>query len=240
MLANCKLSAVIFFILFGLSSAVAKKPGLAVADSLYEMKQYSQALPLYKALYFEEGLSTPAMLLKLAQLEEMEENYAYAMYFLHTYHAQQPAQEVKLKMASMAEALDFKGYYFGELDFLFRLYRQFHASASLLLLNFSGLILLFMIWLRVKGQELANWPILFITFLLGFLLVNNLKLYYQQGIVSAGPTLLMEAPSAGANVLGRITAGHKLLIKDKKDIWYKVGWEGKDVYISENQILLLR
>jgi uncharacterized protein YgiM (DUF1202 family) len=47
----------------------------------------------------------------------------------------------------------------------------------------------------------------------------------------------MSGPSAGANVVSLIKEGNKLKIKDKKDVWLKVEWLDKDVYIKEQQVL---
>jgi len=47
----------------------------------------------------------------------------------------------------------------------------------------------------------------------------------------------MSGPSAGANVVALVGEGHKIIIKDKKDVWLKVEWLHKEAYIKENQVM---
>jgi len=58
---------------------------LVKADSLYEKKQYISAIKIYEKIY-NEGNSSPAMLLKLARIEEGIGNLGQSMFYLEKYH----------------------------------------------------------------------------------------------------------------------------------------------------------
>ena len=65
----------------------------------------------------------------------------------------------------------------------------------------------------------------------------NLFTAAEEGIVSANQTYLMSGPSAGSSVIAIISEGHQLKIKDKKDVWLKVEWQDKNVYVKEDKLL---
>ena len=44
-------------------------------------------------------------------------------------------------------------------------------------------------------------------------------------------------PSAGASVVAILTAGHRVEVVGKKDVWLKIRWDGETVYIKEGNIL---
>ena len=76
------------------------------------------------------------------------------------------------------------------------------------------------------------------VFMLGLLFAYvNLFTAPEEGIVSDNQTYLMSGPSAGSSVIAIINEGHQLKIKDKKDVWLKVEWREKNVYVKEDKLL---
>ncbi|HET9052993.1 MAG TPA: SH3 domain-containing protein, partial [Cyclobacteriaceae bacterium] len=76
----------LFLLLFPLAlSAQSNNPLLGRADSLFQQKRYIQSLELYQKL-FEGHRYTPAMLLRMAYVEEGLNNIARAAYYLNLYY----------------------------------------------------------------------------------------------------------------------------------------------------------
>jgi hypothetical protein len=49
----------------------------------------------------------------------------------------------------------------------------------------------------------------------------------------------MSGPSAGSSVVEIIDEGHLLDVLGKKDIWVHTKWMNQDVYVKEDQILMI-
>jgi uncharacterized protein YgiM (DUF1202 family) len=56
-------------------------------------------------------------------------------------------------------------------------------------------------------------------------------------IVGQPDTYMMSGPSSGASLEGKIGPGHRVVVLGKKDVWTKVLWNGKEVYIKESNLL---
>jgi len=52
-------------------------------------------------------------------------------------------------------------------------------------------------------------------------------------IVAEPQTYLMSGPSAGASVVDIIGEGHQLRIKGQEDVWLRVEWKNREVYVRE-------
>ena len=68
-LTRFSLSTLTVFIFLS-SSAPLKASDLELADSLFEAKKYTLALPIYDSIYSKAELQTPQMLLKMAMIHE--------------------------------------------------------------------------------------------------------------------------------------------------------------------------
>ena len=62
---------------------------------------------------------------------------------------------------------------------------------------------------------------------------TNFSSASERGIVAAPKTYLMSGPSAGAALVAIIGEGHQLEITGKKDVWLKVQWKEREVYVKE-------
>ena len=62
----------------------------------------------------------------------------------------------------------------------------------------------------------------------------------DQAIVSSNSTYLMSGPSAGSSVVSIINEGHLLDVLGRKDIWIQVKWMNQDVYLKEDQVLMVK
>jgi len=209
---------------------------LTRGDSLFAKKQYTQSFELYQDL-FQSGRHTPAMLLKMAYIQEGLGSIGLSLYYLNLYYLASGDEQTLTKMEELAEKNGLEGYEHTEtarILFLIKKYNQYVSVALAALV-----LLLIAVQYKQKRNEPRSMatavPVAIVILLLA--LQVNISIDSPMAIVTNSNTYLMSGPSAGANVVTLIKEGHKLKIKDKKDVWLKVEWGDKDVYIKEQYVL---
>ncbi len=207
---------------------------LVKADSLYEKKQYISAIKIYEKIY-NAGNSSPAMLLKLARIEEGMGNPGKSMYFLEKYYQFTKDEKVIDYLKETAETKKAIGFDYGltyQADLFYKewkIYFQFFFSVII----FLGLGL--MIKNRNTTYKKRNYfalafiPLLIVAFL------NNYD-GKSEAIITNTPSYLLEGPSAGANLVEKVNAPAKIQVKDQVDVWNKVIFEEKEAYIRTSNI----
>ena len=235
------LSIVIFIALcFPLSLAGQQnKSPLTRADSLFQQKRYTQSFELYRSI-FEHHQYTPAMLLKMAYIEEGLNRIAYSAYYLNLYYLATQDDAAQVKLDELSQKYRLEGYERGETDRLFMLYRQFEATVTLALIALILFLFTFMSVqrLRYHKQPQTTWGLLIVVSLL-FLAHLNFGAGQAKGIITKNNTYIMTGPSAGASVLAVVRDGHRVNIQGKKDVWVKVEWGDAIGYIKETHVLPL-
>jgi uncharacterized protein YgiM (DUF1202 family) len=73
-------------------------------------------------------------------------------------------------------------------------------------------------------------------FCFGVLYLNNF-VSIPSVITSENKVYLMEGPSAGASVSGIVSSGNQLQVLGKEDVWLKVKWMDKKVFVKESSVL---
>lgn len=209
---------------------------LQTADSLFNAKQYTQSLDHYKKI-FQQNQFSPAMLMKMAFIEEGLNHVGPAMYYLNLYYLYTADEEALIKMQQLSEKYKLAGYESPDFELAFSFYRQYRMYISLTL----AAILLFFFSLTVYLKRRHKSPLVPFIFVLLFAIVLLAHLRVSEGdvkaIVSKGNTLVMEGPSGAAPVVQVISPGHRLTVHRKKDVWLEVEWDGKIAYVKENNLL---
>src|SRR5690349_5794198 len=82
---------------------------LQTADSLFTAKRYTQSLEHYEEI-LRQRQYTPAMLLKMAYIQEGLNNMGSAMYYLNLYYIATNDKSVLEKMDEMATKFGLQGY----------------------------------------------------------------------------------------------------------------------------------
>lgn len=211
---------------------------LHTADSLFEAQRYTQALSKFEGV-LKNGEYTPAMLLKMAYIHEGLGNIAETQYFLNLYFLSTNDASVLDKMSELADKHNLEGY---SIDEGTRLMIMIKQNAQYLLSALAAILLLSFSWLvytrRTEKRPLA--PFITTCLLAVVLLTSFLALQDEETCIVLQPnTYLMSGPSAGANLIEIIDAGHKLTITGKKDVWLKASWRDQDVYLKEEKLLPL-
>jgi Bacterial SH3 domain len=210
---------------------------LARADSLFQQKRYTQSFELYHSI-FEQHQYTPAMLLKMAYIEEGLNRIAYSAYYLNLYYLATQDDAAQIKLDELSQKYRLEGYETSETDRLFTLYRQHDSEITLAL---SALTLFLFIAILVQGlrspkKPRVAWGLLIVVSLL-FLAHFNFGTGQAKAIITKNNTYIMTGPSAGASVIAVVRDGHRVNIKGKKDVWVKVEWGDTHGYIKETNVL---
>ena len=232
------------FILFLIGTQVSKSQTfnaqLLTADSLFRAQKYTESLTIYNDIFENTGKASPAMLLKMAYINEGLENFGEALYYLNNYYNMSADQNALTKMRELATARGLEGYEADNLDYALRIYNEYRY----LLVAFFvalGLLMLAIIYRQKKKQgKPATGPGLALIFVMvAALCLTNFFWLKPQGIISGANTYLMTGPSAGADLVEVVNEGHRVEIIDWQDIWVEIRWREGAAFIRENNIKVL-
>jgi tetratricopeptide (TPR) repeat protein len=209
---------------------------LTYGDSLFAKKQYTQSFERYQSLY-ESGRYTPAMLLKMAYIQEGLGRISQSIYYLQLYYKATNDEQALNKIEELATKHKLEGYT-ASVEGAFRNTLQKYQLSIRIMLLAMGLFSFALIIYQKRKQYKPMGAGLATVFMLGLLFAYvNLFTAPEEGIVSDNQTYLMSGPSAGSSVIAIINEGHQLKIKDKKDVWLKVEWREKNVYVKGDKLL---
>lgn len=230
------------FILIVYASAVYASENslktLFSADSLFEKKQYTEAMEQYERC-FHEGFYTPRMLIRLSLIKEGLGDYTYALYYLNVYYTKIPDKSVLKKMDELASRYSLEGYEYNDLVFFISLYHRYYIYIIFSFLIASLLFLIYL-YLKKRGKSgLGLRPLFFMVILGAIYIISNYDIMPQRAIVNNDASL-MSAPSPGSELIGHIKKGHRVTIKSRKDIWCKIEWHGKIAFVRENSLLFVK
>lgn len=228
----------LFLLVFStVSQAQNNNPLLVQADSLFQQKRYIQALERYQKL-FEDHRYTPAMLLRMAYVEEGLNNVSRSAYYLNLYYLATQDKDALAKLEELAIKNRLEGYATDEIDGLRSFYLTHH---DLITYTFLGIALLaFAIALTqrlaMKNKPIAEFVTLCIVAVL-FMLHISQQTLWAKAIVAKDNTYVMSGPSAGASVLSIVRDGHRVEVLGKKDVWTKVKLGESEGYIRTSNLL---
>jgi lipopolysaccharide export LptBFGC system permease protein LptF len=209
---------------------------LQQADSLYIDKKYTQSLEHYKTILNQDQY-TPAMLLKMAYIEEGLNQIGPALYHLNLYYIATNDKTVLTKMEEVATRYNLEGYENSDAEQAVTFYHDYHFHITLAL----GVIAIFLMSLSISRRRKGKRPIatgILTAFVLIALFVHvNVGGKISLGVVGSSNTFLMQGPSPGAPLVQIVNEGHRVEIIGKKDVWVEVLWEGEPAYIKEGNLL---
>lgn len=218
--------------------ALAQKTGfrLSQADSLYAKKQYTQSLEHYQEILAQHEY-TPAMLLKMAYIEEGLNHPGKALYYLNLYYLATSDKGALDKMEELATRFSLEGYETSDADLALSFYHDFHQHISLTLGAIALFCMALILFWKRKGKRsiAAGTVVLFMLIIMGVHV--NLGDKISTGIIGEPNTYLLNGPSAGASVVSIVGEGHKFEIVGKVDVWYKVRFNEHTVYVKDHSLL---
>ncbi len=210
---------------------------LQQADSLFENKRYTQAFEQYQAI-LDNKEYTPAMLLKMAYIQEGLNQPGNALYYLNLYHLVSNDKAVIQKMEDLAQKHNLDGYKSTDLDRVMLIYKDYREEITLGL----GVVMIFLLSLSFYFKIRKKEPVigLFVTacFLaVAFFAHLNFGERFDTGIIMQPNTYIMSGPSAGASVLSIVNEGHRVEVIGKKDVWLKIIWNGVPAYVKQEHLM---
>lgn len=209
---------------------------LQQADSLFNKKQYTQSLAHYETILKQNQFS-PAMLMKMAFIEEGLDRIGPAMYYLNLYYIHSGDQSALLKMQELSTKYQLAGYDDPTAEHAYSSYRRYQQNISIALAAIIFFFFSLFIYLRRKKRK----PVVVFVVIVWFscMLLAHLHLSDEEAvaIISDENTYVMDGPSGAAPVVAIVTPGHRLNIVGKKDVWVAVEWGGRTGYIRENFLL---
>jgi hypothetical protein len=219
------------------SNAQTSTHRLSVADSLFKTKQYTQSFEQYENILNQKQY-TPAMLLKMAYIQEGLKNIGKAMYYLNLYFLASNDKSVLAKMETMASKYNLEGYKTSDIDNILSFYHDYHFYISIFLAAMCCFMLSLIVFTKrkTKRKPIASGIFTFIFIIILFIHLNYGE-RITSGIVAIPDTFVMEGPSAGAPVVEVVDEGHRVEILSSQDVWLKVKWNDKVVYIKNINVL---
>lgn len=218
----------------GCSQAANNK--VNTADSLFKAKQFTQSYALYNSI-LKEGNYSPAMLLKIAYIQDGLNHPALCLYYLNLYYSATDDYQAVSKMEDIAAKNRLEGYQSANTSQALLLIQKNLNQIMLALTAIVFFLLALMIYQKRKNLNLTISGIFLLIFLGTLLFVTNWTSKPSQAIISHSPTYLMSGASSGASVIAIINEGHRVEIEGKKDVWLKIRWKEKDAYVKASNII---
>jgi tetratricopeptide (TPR) repeat protein len=209
---------------------------LQQADSLFNAKQFTQSLAHYQQI-LNKNEFTPAMLLKMAFVEEGLNHIGEALYYLNLYFLATNDESVLEKMDQLSEKYKLTGYDLDETEQAFSFYRKYTDYISFFLMALLLFLLSLAIYVRRRNHSPA--PVLITLLIIATLFGIHINAGNPElkGIVAGDNTYLMAGPAGAAPVVAVIQGGHRFNIVGRKDVWVQVEWNGETAFIKENRVL---
>ncbi len=227
----------LFCFIFSASWHAAASDTLAVADSLFLQKKYTESFEIYKSLLEEQRVFTPAMLLKMAYIKEGLGGYSDALYYLNLYYLHTADKKVLMKMEELAKKKELSGYDYNDFEFAQTIFYKYFTHITGALLAVAVFLLSLVFYLKVKKQTNPVVPAIGMVLILSFVfyLLNFGKLY-NKAIIDQSNTYFMSGPSAGAEVLKILNKGNRLKTLGEEDVWTKVEFNNQIGYIKTDKL----
>ncbi len=231
-----KLSIIIMF-LPTMLLAQQENPLLQRGDSLFQQKRYTQSLALYKKL-FEDQRYTPAMLLKMAFIEEGLNNTSQSAYYLNLYYLATQDDTVPAKLEELAEKNNLQGYATTDTNPIQAYYLRYHSVITFSLVGISLLVLAVAITQRFRFHKKPVGELIALSIITGIFWVHiGQQATGTQAIIAKTNTYIMSGPSAGASVISIVRDGHRVSTIGQHDVWTKITWGEKEGYVRTTSLL---
>ena len=240
---------VFFFILcWRITSSLAviaqstDKALLSPADSLFAARQYTEAFGQYQQLFTQQEEASPAMLLKMAFIQESRGDYSEALYYLNEYYLLTSDEAAVQKMQQLSEEYNLRGYAYTDYQLFYNYLREYryYIIYGLIALAMAGLIAL--VFSR-RQQTVTSapthpygWGIAYLLVLGLLWFMTNASLEPRQAIIMDDNTYIMAAPSSGSEVVYIGEKGHRVPIGRQQDVWMQIEWDGKPAYVRRGNL----
>ncbi len=229
----------IFFLPF-ISDARSPLDSMQVADSLFNQRLFTQSYRIYKSIYESKGEASPAMLLKMAYIQEGIKNYTDALYYLNIYYFLTFNKRALRKMEQLAAKNDLKGYQITDIEFFRNILYRYYVYFIITLVAVTCIIFAYIIHTQRKYHTKPAFSFLLVIFALLLLaFVVNFNHFNHRGQLINDHNFLMEGPSPGSKLIDVTGKGSRIKILGQKGTWYKIRWSNRTAYVRRNDVRLI-
>lgn len=241
MQVNLLKKVIFFFLISVLSVQLANSQSNArafnTADSLFKLTDYYSAEQLYNQLLPTLEKPSEIIFLKLAKINETKGDYLKTLLYLNKAYEQQPDPKILSKLNDIGKEYNLKGYELNDFNFLILFYKQYSGFLIAFMLVMAIYIFWVLIQKRYKNQYIpTNQKVFLSLYLIGIAILLNLPDKYHQAIINTDNVLLRSEPSGGAEVVESIAKGHRLNIIGGNDIWRRVYWNDRILYVKQSDV----
>ena len=222
----------IFLLILQSFSSQADTGKLLNADSLFQSKNYQEALLVYESILNEDQTYSAAMLLKMAFISEGIGDYPKAVLYLSKYYEHNPNPQIPTKIKELTNQNSLIGYSMSDSE----QFMSVLTDNGQLITGVLALLLIFSLVALVLRGFKAGFAVISLLLVGLTALSNNLLQKSETGIITGSPSLIMDHPSAGGNLIRQVGSGHRVEIKSSVDIWYKIEWGNQTAYVKKDQV----
>ena len=221
-----------------LSGNVFSNKNLNKADSLFNLKIYTEAKVIYDSLFYKVSVYSESMLLKMALIEEGLENYEKSIYYLSVYQSIKNNKSAEERIQKIADNYNLEGYKKNDSEYFLN---NFQKNKYLIIMSLLILVMLIFTFNIIRILNNKKNPILktfFYTLIIILIITININLP-RYGIVYFDNTFIMEEPSSGADIYKIVKKGNKIKITDELSVWYEVKLNKEKRYIRKKNIKII-
>jgi hypothetical protein len=210
---------------------------LQKADSLFELKKYTESFEIYDQLLNEEQKASSKMLLKMAFIKEGLGDYSSALYYLNVYYLKTSDKQARTKMKDIADEHNLSGFVINDSDFFLSLLNKYKLILAYGILGLSIIFLLVILYQRfgMKIKPVA-FSIVFVVLQVVLFYVMNYAENTNQAIIVESNSYLMSGPSSGSDFVEVVEKGHRVKTFEEHGPWLEILWNDQKVYIKKNKV----
>ena len=110
------------------------------ADSLFNLKRYSESKILYDSIFYKENKYSNSMLLKMATIEESLDNYEKSIYYLELFQKNKNENKVLDKINDIVDDKNLNGFENSDKKIFINIYKKYRSNILALLLTLISII----------------------------------------------------------------------------------------------------
>ena len=208
------------------------------ADSLFNLKRYSESKILYDSIFYKENKYSNSMLLKMATIEESLDNYEKSIYYLELFQKNKNENKVLDKINDIVDDKNLNGFENSDKKIFINIYKKYRSNILALLLTLISIIFIVNL-VRYFRKNIINFvlPFFYISSLLSLLIINIKPPSYA--IVFKDYTFIMKEPSSGSDLYSILNKGDKLIVSKDLEVWYEIILNGKKRYVRKKNVRLI-
>ena len=208
------------------------------ADSLFNLKRYSESKILYDSIFYKKNKYSNSMLLKMATIEENLGNYEKSIYYLELFQKNKNENKVLDKINDIVDDKNLNGFENSDKKIFINIYKKYRSNILALLLTLISIIFIVNL-VRYFRKNVINFilPFFYISSVLSLLIINIKP--PSDAIVFKDYTFIMKEPSSGSDLYSILNKGDKLIVSKDLEVWYEIILDGKKRYVRKKNVRLI-